>query len=142
VEGTACLVLPGTTVPTDVCLSQTFTGSGLDLSGTWTGSFSVFFGNGQLQTADITVVLDQNQNAITGTYQVVNDEAHFGTVSATLSGVSLLGFTLTQQSGCPGSFPGTAAVTLLPDGRQQITAEFSGSDCHSVHSGGQSVLIR
>lgn len=142
VESTACLVLPGTTVPTDVCRTDVFSASGLDLSGTWTGPFSVFFGNGQQLATEVTVVLDQNQNAITGTYQVLNDPSHFGTVSATLSGVSLLGFTLTQQSGCPGSFSGTATVSILPGGQQQIAATFSGSDCHNVHPGGQSTLTR
>jgi hypothetical protein len=142
VEAKACLVLPGTTVPTDVCITEVITSNGIDLTGTWTGTFSVNLGSGGQSSANITVQLVQNQNAITGTYQVQDDTDHFGTVSATLSGTELLDFTLTQQTGCAGEFSGSATFSTLTGGQDQIVATFNGADCHNTHSGGTSTITR
>jgi hypothetical protein len=146
----ACLVLPvipptppAQPTATDLCFHDFVDAQGVDLTGTWEGTFTVNLGTGGQASAPIRITLDQNQNAITGTYDVLGDDVdHFGTVSATLSGPELLGFTLTQQAGCPASFTGSATVSTLPGGQDQIVATFNGSDCHNTHSGGSSTVIR
>jgi hypothetical protein len=83
VEG--CLVFPGTTTGTDICIQGQAVSGGLDLTGTWNGSATI----GTSPPFPVTMTLNQNQNAISGTYTQCG-ESFSRDLTATLSGNQLL----------------------------------------------------
>ncbi len=122
IEGTACLILPGTVTPTDICFPFTINRNGLDISGTYTGYisyssalFSEYFDN--------TLLLTQNQNAISGSYEGTSSVLGAlvsGTITGTLAttgngpyGIQLLGFEATQSTPCPASMRSSTPVDVL-----------------------------
>lgn len=135
----ACLTITGAT---DVCGQQSFNRTSLDVSGTYTGRFSstIQTGSGTNFPVNVplNVTLTQNQNGVTGTYDVMQFNGPRGTVSATLVGQQLLNFTLNQLSPCSGTLRGTANFTLS---NRNIAAAYTGSDCTGTHSNGQSTLV-
>ena len=119
----ACVLFPGTTTSTGICGTANIFRGSLDLTGLWSGYLNFF---------PLDVVLSQNQNAITGTYTTVSDPNFgptSGTISATLSGDSLLNFSLNQvvQRGapCTGTLAGTPGVTST-----QIAGTAAGPACN------------
>jgi|GEM_PF-1764356 len=129
-----CLALAGAE---DVCGLHAVNGTSLNLTGAYTGRFS-----SRIQTSSgatfpvnvpINVSLVQNQNSISGTYQVMQFNGPRGSVSATLTGNDLLNFSLSQFLPCPGSLRGAAQATLPA---RTIRATYTGSDCTGTHSNG------
>ncbi len=85
-----CLVLPGTTTPTDICVVGQGSGSsGLDLTGTWNGTRTV----NHDWVEPVSLILNQNQNAISGTYTGCGFTIGRA-LTATLSGNELLDVTV------------------------------------------------
>jgi hypothetical protein len=135
----ACLNITGAT---DVCGQQSFNRTSLDVSGNYTGRFSstIRTSNGTNFPVNVplNVTLTQNQNGVTGTYDVMQFNGPRGTVSATLVGEQLLNFSLNQLSPCSGTLRGTANFTLS---NRNIAAAYTGTDCTGTHSNGQSTLV-
>jgi hypothetical protein len=140
IRGRACLLEPGTTALTPVCTEVWIDGFALQLTGTWEGSVydRRTDANGQTLefTSQMTALLRQNQNAISGEYSVAGGAS--GRVTATLSRGLLLDFTLSQSQPCTGTYTGRAAVS--GDGND-ITADFTGTTCVGTHVG-RAVLRR
>ncbi len=90
VNVTACLVSPGTTTATDVCVRGVGSSSGDDLTGTWTGSVTMSGPSGTT-VVPVCAIISQNQNAISGTIHIAGGTAR---LLATLSGSQLLGVSL------------------------------------------------
>ncbi|KAB2871424.1 MAG: hypothetical protein IT503_20555 [Burkholderiaceae bacterium] len=138
VTGKACLVAPGTTQVTPVCGNVAVQRRALDLTGVWSGQFydRRVNPNGSVVefTGPVTVTLNQNQNAISGSYAVPNGSS--GGVTATLSGGQLFNYTLSQSAPCGGTYVGLATVSA--DGNT-ITANVSGSTCLGTHTGSSTV---
>ncbi len=115
VTASACLILPGTTVATDVCGADTGVSQATDLTGTWTGTASP-------GSSSVCATISQNQNAISGTIHQFGGTA---TLLATLSGGQLLGVTVDgffAEATCTATGTGsvngdtiTLNVTLEPD---------------------------
>ena len=142
----ACVVLPGPLVAgSDLCASQEKLVQGVDLTGTWSGSYSQTIrdeaGNTAPGGGTLTLQIRQNQNAISGTYQndVSTNLSFPGQVFATLSGVDLLNFQLVQSGQCPGSFTGPATINATGT---VITAQFTGTSCAGTHSNGLATITR
>ncbi len=136
---TPCLVLANAT---DVCAVQTINSNALDLSGQYTGRFSSLIrtatGVSIPTNVPVNVTLIQSQNAIRGTYEVMQFNSLRGTVSATLVGTQLLNFTLTQSAPCTGAFTGVSVATTST---RRLQSTYSGSDCSGTHSNGVSDLL-
>ncbi|WP_230981141.1 hypothetical protein [Gemmatimonas groenlandica] len=135
----ACLALAGAE---DVCASYDVNGNSLDVTGSYAGQFS-----SRIQTPSgtsfpvnvpLNVRLTQNQNGVSGTYEVMQFNGVRGSVSATLAGRQLLNFSLNQFSPCLGLLSGAATVTLAT---RTIASTYAGSDCSGTHSNGVSNLI-
>jgi hypothetical protein len=115
VTAAGCLVYPGTQTASDVCVDGAGQSEGSDVGGTWTGTVS-------LGPSPACVIINQNQNAISGTIHQFGGTA---TLLATLSGNQLLGVTVDgffAEATCTatgtGSVTGdtlTIDVTLEPD---------------------------
>lgn len=138
VSGKACLVAPGSTQVTPVCSNLSIQRRALDLSGVWSGEIFDRRTNADGSVVElrgpVTVTLNQNQNAISGSYAVANGAS--GTVSATLSRGQLLNYTLSQSAPCSGNYVGQATVTA--DGNT-IIANFTGTTCLGTHVGSSTV---
>ncbi len=132
----ACLTIAGAT---DVCGQQAFNRTSLDVSGSYTGRFSSIIrtptGFNLPVDVPFNVRLTQNQNGVTGTYEVMQFNGPRGSVSATLVGQQLLNFTLNQFSPCSGVLSGTATFTIA---NRSIASTYTGTDCIGVHSNGRS----
>lgn len=122
-----CLVMPETTVETDVCAEgEAGVSSGIDLTGDYIGASGGLFGE------PFTMVqVEQNQNAITGTFQTRDGGSyHTGRFLATLAGTALLGVTY-ELDGCDvtGATPQVGSVEQNGD---KITLRIprNGADCH------------
>ena len=117
---TACLLIQGTTTATPVCGTSNILSAGIDLTGIWSG----------IGPGTVNVVLTQNQNAITGTYTTVpaSITPTSGTISGTLSGTSLLNFSLNQVtqlgSPCVGTLSGEGSIN-----GSSILATVTGPTC-------------
>ena len=135
----ACLALAGAE---DVCASHDVNGNSLDVTGSYTGQFSsrirTTSGTSFPVNVPLNVRLTQNQNGVSGTYEVMQFNGVRGSVSATLAGRQLLNFSLNQFSPCLGLLSGTATVTLPA---RNIASTYAGSDCSGTHSNGVSNLI-
>ncbi len=131
-----CLVM---TFAEDICALETVNGTSLDLTGSYTGSFSsrITMANGTdiLAFVPVNIQMTQTQNAITGTYDVMQFNGLRGILSATLSTTELLNFTLTQFAPCVGSFRGTSSITAST---RRVQSLYAGSDCAGTHSNGVS----
>jgi len=133
------LVLPNAS---DVCTSKTVNSNTLDLSGQYTGRFSSLIrtatGVSIPTNVPVNVTLVQSQNAIRGTYEVMQFNSLRGTVSATLVGTQLLNFTLTQLAPCVGAFTDVSVATTAT---RRMKSTYTGSDCTGTHSNGVSDLL-
>ncbi|MBE7418844.1 MAG: hypothetical protein HS128_14090 [Ideonella sp.] len=136
VTGKACLVAPDSTQVTPVCSNVAIQRRALDLSGVWSGEMHDRRTNPDGSVAEfrgpVTLTLNQNQNAISGSYSA----GAGGTVSATLSRGQLLNYTLSQSTPCSGTYVGQADVSA--DGNS-IVASFSGTSCLGTHVGRSTV---
>lgn len=135
----ACLTVPGAT---DVCGVHAVTSTSLDVTGNYTGRFSSRIvtptGVSFPVNVPLNVRLVQNQNGVSGTYQVMQFNGPRGSVSATLSSNQLLNFTLNQFAPCLGVLTGAATFTLAT---RSITSSYGGADCTGTHNNGQSDLV-
>jgi hypothetical protein len=128
VEIDACLVFPGDCEPSGIC--ETFTagvGSGVDLSGTYVG-----LTGGDFITGLTTMTVTQNQNAVSGTFEVRNQlgGVHVGGFTATLSGTRLVGLDIFLDD-CPVDADfGVGIVTVEGDRIQLELPVAQGTDCH------------
>jgi hypothetical protein len=84
IDATACVIYPGTQTASDLCVEGTGTTSAINLNGTWSGTVDV-------GSSPVCAIINQNQNAITGTIHQFGGTA---TLLATLSGSQLLGVTV------------------------------------------------
>ncbi len=119
IEGTACLILPGTVTPTDICFPFTINRNGLDISGTYRvdANYSSPLGN---DSVSLTLLLSQNQNAISGSYEGTSSVGGAlisgiitGTLATTVNGLQLLGLEATQSSPCGASMRPSDPVDLF-----------------------------
>jgi len=78
-------------------------------------------------------VINQNQNAVSGTYSDDESGATSGNVTATLTGTALLNFSLEQASPCAGTFSDPSSASIA---NNEILAHLTGSDCSAVTSYG------
>ncbi|HET6462757.1 MAG TPA: hypothetical protein VFH33_03070, partial [Candidatus Krumholzibacteria bacterium] len=81
VSAHACLVSPGTQDETDVCVDGEGRSDGINLDGPWHGTTNL------APNAPICATINQNQNAVTGTFEQFGGTA---TLTATLAGNQLL----------------------------------------------------
>jgi hypothetical protein len=100
-----CLILPGTTTPTDICITQQISSTGQNLTGTWCGT-ATFSNDPDHTIFNVTMTLTQNQNAISGTY--TQEGARPVPLSATLSGTALLN--VSMEFSTSTIFAGTGTV--------------------------------
>ena len=109
IDATACLIYPGTQTASDVCVHDSGSTSAINLDGQWSGT--VVAGGGNPDPA--CVVLNQNQNAITGTVHQFGGTATF---LATLSGGQLLNVTINgffAEANCEATGTGTTDGTTV-----------------------------
>ena len=122
---------------TDLCFNDFIGAASVNLTGRWSGTFDMrFVGNPSDFEGSLTFNLDQNQNAITGTYVGAGFGGFTlaGTVSATLvttgGTLELQGLELTETNSftsCTprgGEFSGGSA-TITPD--TELTFMMNGS---------------
>jgi hypothetical protein len=110
--------------------SVTVTVGEVDVTGTWSGTYSTSI----IPSAQVTYTIIQSGTDVTGTYSTSTGVGGTGggTYSGTLSG-NIITFTLNQTTlGCPGTFNGTA--TVIDDTMNFV---FEGYDCGGYHANGQ-----
>jgi hypothetical protein len=93
VTARGCLVIPGTTTPTDICIQGQGGSSGQDLTGIWCGTETTTEG-GVPESGFFHVTIVQTQNGITGS--VTSFWPGDATLAATLSGTQLLNASLSH----------------------------------------------
>lgn len=109
-----------------------------DLSGDWSGSFTVRLATGGSAGLPVTMHLIQDGSAVTGTWQA--DQIHNGIVFGFVDSWTLVSGTMSMGSPeCGGGFSGEAQI--LP-GVTGMTGTFEGADCHNTHEGGVVTLHR
>ena len=119
-----CLLDLGSTTATILCGTTGILSTGTDLTGLWSGN---------IDGLPVDVTINQNQNAVTGTY-VTRSSATLhgvaGTISGTLSGDELLNFSFNQTTQfdlpCTGTFRGDPTVGVSPT---EIGGQATGTDC-------------
>ncbi|MGH7634921.1 MAG: hypothetical protein ACRENC_14390, partial [Gemmatimonadaceae bacterium] len=92
ITATACLLYPGTSISTGVCGVDAITRGSRDLTGLWTGIFSL----SELGDVPLELHLTQHQNGVGGSYSVPIPNGPFGSVSGTLVGDTIFNFTLDE----------------------------------------------
>ena len=88
VTARGCLVIPGTTTPTDICIQGQGGSSGQDLTGIWCGTETTKEDQSPPESGFFHVTIVQTQNGITGS--VASFWPGEATLAATLSGTQLL----------------------------------------------------
>jgi hypothetical protein len=128
----------------DIDATHDYVLSGLDVSGRWEGVLHdtrTDNQNGQVTSFDLPfhITFTQNQNAVSGTWEVIGSDDNDlpvvtlgGQVTATLSGPTLLGWTLEQNIPAAGHYSGEASVSA--DGNT-ITTSFTGTSQGGSHVG-------
>ena len=131
--GTTSVVVRDNSTPVQtLTMPITVISGGLDLTGTWSGTFTTSI---ITTPTPVTLVLSQSSSNVTGTYS--SQAGGVGTVSGTLNGNTLT-FSLQQTTtGCSGTFSGTGTVS-----GNTMTFTFSGNDCLGTHSNGQGTVTR
>jgi hypothetical protein len=130
---TACLVLPGTTTPTIICETGfDATSQGLNLDGDYLGS-------GPFPNSFTTMQVAQNQNAVSGTFEMRSGiEHHTGSFTATLSGTSLLNVDV-ELDGCAINGNPPSGDVVVNGDKITIRLFLNGTDCHG-HSLGTIIV--
>ncbi len=126
IEGTACLILPGTRTPTDICLPMSaINRNGASLSDTYVARMYFVFRDYPVVSFVGTALLTQTQNALSGTYEGRTEDGILftsGTLSATFTssgpnpGGQLIGFEATQTSPCGASMRASAPIEIITNG--------------------------
>lgn len=108
-----------------------------DLSGDWSGSFTVRLATGGSASLSVTMHLIQVGSAVTGTWRA--DDVHNGIVFGFVTSWTLASGTMSMDNDCGGNFSGD--VEILP-GVNDMSGTFEGNDCHNSHEGGVVTLHR
>lgn len=93
IAATGCLVIPGTTTPTDICIQGQGGSNGQDLTGIWCGTETTREGSTS-ESGFFHATLNQVQNGISG--NVTSLWPGNATLAATLSGTQLLNVSLSN----------------------------------------------
>jgi len=126
VTARGCLVLPGTTTPTDVCVEVQSEASGEDLTGQWGGTAH----DDEGASEEILLILVQNQNAVSGTANLCPPSTGVLGFSATLVGNELIGVSIDGVCNEDGDVCAPLRGTGTVNGDELvISASVSGDEC-------------
>lgn len=99
------------------------------LGGSYTGTVSGTYAGAPFSAA-INFMLTTSGSAVSGSW-TVPAFGNSGTIAGTITG-STLGFTLTQNFPCMGTYSGSGTIE---NGGLRLSGSFSGSDCQGAASG-------